>query len=81
MQFSEQNTQSVQALLSTGLFETESHVADAAMRYAFRELEDVELDLDTEAYMHLQALSEKTGVSMSFLMNRIVERHLQNPLK
>lgn len=76
---SEQNNHSVQALLATGLFDNEDDIANAAMRYAFEvdRLEETELELDPKNYAALKALSEKTGVSISFLLNRIIERYLK----
>ena len=78
MQLSERNTHSVQALLSTGLFDSEDDIADAAMRYAFEidRLEEIEIELDAKNDVQLQKMSKKTGVSVSFLLNRIIERYL-----
>ena len=80
MKLATKNTESIQMLMSVGLFQTESEAVDSIIEYAYgmEDFEEFELEIDSENLNHLKNLSEKTGAPVNFVFNRIVERYLDS---
>ena len=80
MKLSTKNTESIQMLISVGLFQTESEAVDSIIEYAYgmEDFEELELEIDSKILNYLKNLSEKIGAPINFIFNRIVERYLDS---
>lgn len=80
MKLSPENAKSMKVLLSAGLFQTEEDFINYTTNYAFNadSHEEETLEIDVEIFSYVKNLSEKSSVSISFLMNRILQRYFEN---
>lgn len=79
MNLAQENEKGIQVLLSMGLFQDEEEATSYITNYAFKidTYPEESFELGQEVMNYLNKTSEKSGISIPFLMNAILKRYLK----
>jgi len=80
MKLTDKNVENLNSLMSLGLFNTEEHAINFTVDYAFNSHTYIEtiIDLENELLKELEEMAEEGGLSVNFLLNRILKRYLDS---